>query len=93
MINNITIRLLTDESFSPIIENLAKNVHNQWMFGRLSENWTYGKERNDKKREHPSLIPYEMLSEEEKDYDRKTVKATLLYLLENGFEIRRLVDL
>ena len=70
-----------------LIETLAKNVHNQWMTIRLSEGWKLGKERNDKKKEHPSLIPYDELSEVEKEYDRQTVIVTLKYLDDKGYDI------
>jgi len=69
------------------IEKIAKNVHNQWMSGRLSEGWKFGKKRSDEMKEHPSLIPYEELSEEEKEYDRQTAKTVINYLLNNGYDI------
>lgn len=69
------------------IEILAKNVHNQWMNERINDGWKYGTERNDDKKEHPSLIPYENLSEEEKEYDRQTVLATIKGLIENGYKL------
>ena len=33
--------------------------------------------RNDMLRTHPGLVPYEELSETEKDYDRRTAMETL----------------
>lgn len=87
MINKLTLEILTDKSFETLLEELAKYVHNRWMAGRISDGWQYGPTRSDEKKEHPSLITYEELSEAEKEYDRQTVKATLTYLIENGFEI------
>jgi hypothetical protein len=72
-----------------ILEPLASNVHNQWMKGRLEASWKYGPKRDDEKKEHPSIVPYEELSEEEKEYDRQTVMTTINGLLENGFEIQK----
>lgn len=72
-----------------IIETLARNVHNQWMKGRLEAGWIFGPKRDDAKKQHPSLIPYEDLPEVEKEYDRQTVLTTINGLLENGFEIRK----
>ena len=73
-----------------IIEVLAKKIHIQWMKGRLEQGWLPGAVRNDEKKEHPSLIPYEQLSEDEKEYDRQTALTTIKGLLENGFEIREI---
>ena len=44
---------------------------------------------NEIKKEHPSLIPYEELSETQKDYDRNTSIETLKVLLALGFEIKK----
>ena len=54
-----------------LAEIIAKNVHEVWAAGRLAEGWKYGPERNDALRTHPGLVPYEELSETEKDYDRR----------------------
>ena len=87
MIKVIDVDIFTASSFPEVLESIALNVHNQWMSGRLSDGWKYGKERNDEKKEHPSLIPYEELSEEEKEYDRQTAKTVINYLLNNGYDI------
>lgn len=68
-------------------EDLAKAVHNRWMAGRIADGWKYGPTRDDKKKEHPGIVPYEKLPEVEKEVDRQTVKATLSYLIENGYKI------
>ena len=83
----ITKEIISEKSFEIIIEVLSKKVHDQWMAGRISEGWKYGKELDGGKKEHPSIIPYEELPESEKEYDRQTVLATLTGLLENGYEI------
>lgn len=59
------------------IEELAQNNHEVWSRERLQGGWKYGPERNDARKEHPGLVPYEALSEAEKDVDRKTVEQTL----------------
>jgi hypothetical protein len=71
------------------IENMAKHVHETWTKGRIKDGWQYGIERNDELKEHPSLVSYDELSESEKEYDRRTVMATLSYLTKNGYEIRK----
>jgi len=69
------------------LEKISENVHIQWMTGRLAAGWKFGTKRDDEKKEHPSLIPYENLSEEEKEYDRQTALATIKGLMESGYEI------
>ena len=70
-------------------ELIAKNVHENWSMGRLEDGWTYGTERNDEKRLTPCLVPYEDLSEEEKEYDRKTSMETLKVIMKLGYIITK----
>lgn len=67
-------------------EALARNVHEVWAAGRIADGWTRGT-RNDELKRHPCLIPYEELSEEEKDYDRRTSAETLKFIISEGYRI------
>lgn len=68
-------------------EILARNSHDLWARRRLSEGWRYGPKRNDKTKEHPSLIPYEELPESEKEYDRSAALDTLKAIVAMGYKI------
>ena len=68
-------------------EILAKNTHEVWAKGRIDEGWTYGEKRDDILKTHPGLVPYEELSEEEKEYDRRTSEETLKLIIKAGFKI------
>ena len=70
-----------------LAERLAENVHATWAEKRLAEGWRYGPERNDAGKEHPCLVPYDQLPEEERDYDRATARAVIDALLAEGYEI------
>lgn len=72
-----------------LAEQIAKNVHEVWAENRMKEGWTYGKRRDDNKRQHPCLIPYVDLPEEEKAYDRNTAFGTLRLITKLGFKITR----
>lgn len=73
----------------PLVEQMAKNVHEVWAQGRLDEGWTYGPVRNDAAKHHPCLVPYESLPESEKEYDRNTSIQTLKLILKLGFKIEK----
>jgi len=79
---------LPDE-LTPLLEAMAKNVHEIWAQGRINQGWIYGKERDDAKKHHPCLVPYEELPEEEKVYDRNTSVETLKLILKLGFRIEQ----
>ena len=72
-----------------LTEQIAKNVHEVWSTGRLKDGWVYGPERNDEKKETPCLVPYEELSEIEKDFDRNTAMETLKLILKLGYKISK----
>lgn len=69
------------------MEKLSISVHDNWAQKRLSEGWKYGPKRDDVLREHPCLVPYAELPEEEKDYDRKTLTESIKMLLASGCSI------
>lgn len=73
----------------PLAEEIAKNVHEVWSKGRMDNGWKYGEERNDAKKLHPCLVPYEELTETEKEYDRNTSQETLKLIMKLGFKIVR----
>lgn len=72
-----------------LTELLARNTHENWAHERLTHGWCWGPERNDERKEHPCLVPYEDLTEEERDYDRRTALETIRLLLALGYRIVR----
>ncbi|MBR1463685.1 MAG: Ryanodine receptor Ryr [Prevotella sp.] len=75
------------ESLKPLLEMMAKNVHELWAEERLRQGWSYGEKRNDELKQHPCLVAYEELPEEEKVYDRRSSEETLKVILKSGFKI------
>ena len=59
-----------DREIAELRERLAEHSHDVWAQQRLKDGWRLGSRRDDARKEHPSLIPYQDLSEEEKQYDR-----------------------
>ena len=55
-------------------ELLAKLEHNRWYAERRLNGWQYGTTRDDNRKIHPCLIPYEQLPEEEKQKDRTNIQ-------------------
>ena len=72
-----------------LVEQVAKNVHEVWAQSRLSQGWTWGPKRSDELKTHPCLVPYEELSEVEKQYDRDTAVGTLKLIMQLGFKISK----
>jgi hypothetical protein len=72
-----------------LTERLAKNTHEVWAQERIAQGWTLGPERNDRLKQHPSLVAYEQLSESEKVFDRNTAIQTLLAITAFGYRISK----
>ena len=73
----------------PLVERMAKNVHEVWAQKRIEEGWKYGEKRDDELRLHPCLVSYEQLPEIEKEYDRSTALETLKLIIKLGFTIEK----
>jgi len=84
----------SDVELSPSVreltEKLAKNAHDVWASGRLREGWRYGPKRDDARKTHPGLVPYEELDESEKEYDRNTAMQTLKAIIALGYQIEKM---
>lgn len=79
--------VILPQELNVLAEEIAKNVHEIWSEGRMKEGWAYGEKRDDAKRHHPCLVPYEELAETEKEYDRNTSQETLKLIMKLGFKI------
>ena len=82
-----TSDVVMPEEMNELAEMIAKNVHEVWAAGRIDNGWKQGNERNDAKKTHPCLMPYEQLTETEKDFDRRTSQETLKLIMKLGFKI------
>ncbi|MDX1934972.1 MAG: RyR domain-containing protein [Capsulimonadales bacterium] len=84
-----TSRVTLTPEVVELTELLARNTHEVWARQRLSEGWRYGPKRDDTRKEHPCLIPYEELSEIEKEYDRNTAMETLRMITALGYRLEK----
>ncbi|MBO5854490.1 MAG: hypothetical protein J6Q61_07115 [Bacteroidales bacterium] len=78
------------------LEILSRNEHVRWVREKIKLGWKYGesgvdftsiKERNHKKL-HNCIIPYELLSEEDKNKDRHAIKNIIPMLRMMGSNIK-----
>lgn len=76
-----------DGDLEELQEAIAENAHDVWAEARIKEGWTYGKERDDAKKQNPDIIPYTALPESEKEYDRIMAFKTIKLVKKLGFDI------
>ena len=84
-----TLDVELDDELKQLVEQLARNVHDNWANGRIKEGWAYGPERNDTLKQNPCLVDYDDLPENEKDYYRNTAMETLKLILKLGWKIEK----
>ena len=68
------------------IETMARVEHIRWSWEKRLNGWVYGTPKDEIKKTHPSLIPYEQLNESEKQKDRELVKLIPAFLHDIDYE-------
>jgi hypothetical protein len=71
-------RTLVISDSAATIEALAVAEHRRWMAEKIVANWRHAAVRDDARRLHPSIRPYNELSDAEKQKDRNTVAAVVV---------------
>jgi voltage-gated potassium channel Kch len=71
------------------VEDLARLEHDRWVRDKASEGYRYGPERDDTRRIHPLMVPWEELSEDEREKDRSPMRELPRLLARVGLEIQR----
>ncbi len=84
-----TSKVELPDDLRELTERLAEHVHDLYVRGRLAEGWRYGRQRDDAKKENPTLVPYDELPESEKEYDRNTAMETLKAIIALGYRIEK----
>lgn len=67
-----------------------KQSHDNWLKFKQTDGWTYGPEKDEAKKEHPCMVPYEELPEHEKVKDQlftDTVQALVAEQTQTPVEI------
>jgi hypothetical protein len=70
------------------IDRMAQKEHGRWNIERLREGWKSGK-RNDAKKLHDCLVPWDCLREDIRSYDRNAVNSWPSLFESVGIEIQK----
>jgi hypothetical protein len=85
-----------DEAREPVtpdaeaIERLARIEHRRWLADRIDRGWRHGPTRDDRRRLHPSLVPFEELTPADREKDRNAVRALIAVHAEQGLVLQRM---
>jgi hypothetical protein len=75
------------EDLNELREAIAENAHEIWAESRQAEGWTYGPQRDDQLKQTPDMVPYSLLPEGEKEYDREMAMKTIKLLKKLGYDL------
>jgi hypothetical protein len=70
-----------------VLEKLAEAAHIIWMEGKLREGWKYGPLTDKENKIHNCLVPYDQLSELDKESDRDLARGIPKILEIAGYKI------
>ena len=83
-----TSDICLNDDLNNLVDLLAKNEHENWVKERLKEGWKCG-HRDNRKKEHPCLVPYTELSESNKEQNRIALKKLLKMIIMLGYRIEK----
>ncbi|MBN3288490.1 RYR2 protein, partial [Polyodon spathula] len=82
-----TSQIILPPHLERIREKLAENIHELWVTNKIELGWTYGSVRDDNKRQHPCLVEFCKLPEQERNYNLQMSLETLKTLLALGCHV------
>uniref|UniRef100_A0A8C5FWP2 Ryanodine receptor 2 n=1 Tax=Gadus morhua TaxID=8049 RepID=A0A8C5FWP2_GADMO len=82
-----TSQIVLPPHLERIREKLAENIHELWVMNKIQLGWTYGVVRDDNKRQHPCLVEFSKLPEQERSYNLQMSLETLKTLLALGCHV------
>uniref|UniRef100_A0A3B1K1U7 Ryanodine receptor 2 n=1 Tax=Astyanax mexicanus TaxID=7994 RepID=A0A3B1K1U7_ASTMX len=82
-----TSQIVLPPHLERIREKLAENIHELWVMNKIDLGWMYGAIRDDNKRQHPCLVEFSKLPEQERSYNLQMSLETLKTLLALGCHV------
>uniref|UniRef100_A0A3P9BDB2 Ryanodine receptor 2 n=1 Tax=Maylandia zebra TaxID=106582 RepID=A0A3P9BDB2_9CICH len=82
-----TSQIILPPHLERIREKLAENIHELWVMNKIELGWIYGAVRDDNKRQHPCLVEFSKLPEQERSYNLQMSLETLKTLLALGCHV------
>jgi RyR domain len=71
------------------VEALAMSEHCRWLASRKIRSWQYGEQRDDARRKHTDIVPWEDLPEKQREISRETIRRIPEYLGLMGNTVER----
>ncbi len=69
------------------LELLAEEAHKIWMEDKIHDGWKFGPKTDVEQKIHSCLLPYDQLSEADKELDRRFIRGIPRILKTAGLKI------
>jgi len=71
-----------------LIETLARHTHDVWAEHRIADGWRHGPQRDDTLKQHPNLLRFDDLSEDERGAIVERIRRALQAIVKLGYEVK-----
>ena len=78
---------ITREQLDGLVSKLSEHSHTTWAIMRMKGGWTFGEKRDNEKKKHPLLRPYQQLSDSEQNGNIEQARESVLTVLALDWEI------
>lgn len=68
-----------------LVKSVAAYLHDSWAKDKFDNGWRYGPKRDDGKKIHNDLLPFELLSDEDQSYDLVNARSIIDSLFASGY--------
>ena len=68
---------------------ISENMHDAWAKGLMDKGWVYGESQIVGKKQHPNMVPFVFLTDDDKTYNRDMAMTSLKALEILGWEVRQ----
>lgn len=75
-------------SMVPVADEVARQAHESWALRLKADGWAWGVKTEQRKRIHSRLVPWDALSDPEKEPERAAARNTLLLLFAIGLNVK-----
>ena len=94
-LNSVSYAIASGDSPHPAVTSfddatllkLSKAEHDRWMNEKLANGWTYALVRDNTKKHHPMLIPFDQLPVEEQRKDTAIIQNIIPLLASVGLKV------
>lgn len=76
-----------DSALGQAVSVLGRNSHEVWAAEKRRQGWLFGKKRDDERKRHQALLPWDHLPDSDRSYNEESVRVTLKVIRAMGYHL------